>query len=229
MADAALPTDVTINGNIERWVGEDEIGSLGPEQASKRLLGSRVPADEAVATQVPKVAEARRRPEWIGERPNVILGTKGTIGRGVPSLVQDHVNLRLAEAGEVDVEIEVDQGLELDRQDLPIPPGVLGKFVVGQDIGPALGGAQVRQTKSGHLGAAQELGGLDPPVAGYDLVLVRDQDWVREAEPLDALGDLPQLLLRVSAGIAGVGPERGEFNRLNEVRRPGCARLPRRV
>jgi hypothetical protein len=46
-------------------------------------------------------------------------------------------------AGELDVELNVNEGLELDRQDIAIPAGVLRKLVIGDHIGPALRLGQV--------------------------------------------------------------------------------------
>ena len=40
-------------------------------------------------------------------------------------------------AGQCDVEFEI-EGLQLDRKQLMIPPGIQGELVVGDDIGPAL-------------------------------------------------------------------------------------------
>ena len=54
---------------------------------------------------------------------------------------------RQAEAGELDVELEIDQTLQLDREDLPVPAGVERELVVGKHVGAALGGAQVRQAQ----------------------------------------------------------------------------------
>jgi len=45
-------------------------------------------------------------------------------------------------------------------------------------------------------------------VSGDDLVIIADQDWVGEAERLDAFGNLPDLLLRVSARVAHIGFDR---------------------
>jgi hypothetical protein len=40
-----------------------------------------------------------------------------------------------------------------------------------------------------------------------DLAVIADQHRIGEAEPLDAVGDLPDLLFGVSPGIAGVRPQ----------------------
>ena len=50
----------------------------------------------------------------------------------------------------VDVEVEIDQRLQLDRQDLLVPAGIQRELVVGQDIGAALLGRQMRQPQRRH-------------------------------------------------------------------------------
>jgi hypothetical protein len=52
-------------------------------------------------------------------------------------------------------------------------------------------------------------------VTSDDLSGVADQNRVGEAEALDAVGDLPQLPLRVGAGIAGVGSQRTDCHHLD--------------
>ena len=86
------------------------------------------------------------------------------------------------EAGELDVELEIDQALQLDRQDLAVPAGLLGQPVVGKDVGPLLGLGEVRKPDGRNGGKPEQLGRLDPPVPGNDLAGVVDQHRVGEAE-----------------------------------------------
>jgi len=51
----------------------------------------------------------------------------------------------------------------------------------------------------------QQPGGLHPAVPGDDLVVIADQDRVGEAELLDTVRDLSDLLLGMAAGILAVG------------------------
>src|SRR5205823_12525669 len=51
------------------------------------------------------------------------------------SILQDDVDFRHLEPGQFDFDIEIDQTLQLDRQNLLVPPGLLGELVVGQDVG----------------------------------------------------------------------------------------------
>ena len=105
--------------------------------------------------------------------------------------------------------------LQLDRQHLLIPAGIERQLVVGQHIGPPLRRIEMGQAQRRHAVHAEQLGGLDPAMAGDDLAVVADQHRIGEAEPLDAVGDLPNLLLGMGAGIAGVGPQPCDTHSLN--------------
>jgi hypothetical protein len=51
---------------------------------------------------------------------------------GFASFLEDEVNLRLIEPGQFDLDVELDQPLQFDRQKLLVPPGPLGEPVVGK-------------------------------------------------------------------------------------------------
>jgi hypothetical protein len=112
-----------------------------------------------------------------------------------------------ARAGDLGTEIEVDESLQLDREHLAIPPGIESQLVVGQHIGSALGGIEVGQAHGRHVLPANKLGGLHPAVSGNDLIVIADQNRIGEAEPRDAVGDLADLLLGMSAGVFRIGPQ----------------------
>ena len=68
--------------------------------------------------------------------------TAGTTSSGVSALeagfarvVEHAIDLGEAEAGQVDFELEVDQPLQLDRQDRLVPAGVERELVVAEDVG----------------------------------------------------------------------------------------------
>jgi hypothetical protein len=60
------------------------------------------------------------------------------------AVIQQQVNLSDFEAGELDVEVEVEQGLQLDGEDTTIPAGPLGQAIVSNDIGALLGLGEMR-------------------------------------------------------------------------------------
>jgi len=75
------------------------------------------------------------------------------------SILQDDVDFRHLEPGQFDFDIEIDQTLQLDRQKLLVPAGLLGELVVGQDVGALIRLAQMREPAGRHRGDAEELGG----------------------------------------------------------------------
>ena len=79
-------------------------------------------------------------PGRVGRQPHL----RGPLAaRCFVCLIEDDVDLGGLEAGQFDLEIEIDQRLQLDRKDLPIPARLLGQAVVGQNIGAFFGVAEV--------------------------------------------------------------------------------------
>src|SRR5258708_39142312 len=68
---------------------------------------------------------------------------------------------------------------------------------------------------------AEQLCGLDPAVAGNDLAVLSDQNWIGEAEPPNAVGDLADLLLGMDSGIAGMRPQARDQHRFDGTRKGG--------
>jgi len=64
---------------------------------------------------------------------------------------------------------------------------------------------QVVEAKRRHFGHAELLGGLQPAVTGNDIPVAIDQDRNDEAEDLDTVTDLPDLLLRMPPRVGGSG------------------------
>ncbi len=119
-------------------------------------------------------------------------------------VLDDEVGLGGGEAGDGEVErgLDLQQMLRLDGQDLAVPAGILGKLVVGQDVGPSLGLAQMLEAHRWHVLQPQELCRFDPAVTGDDPVLAVDQHRIVEPELIDAVGDLAELTARVRACVA---------------------------
>ena len=132
-------------------------------------------------------------------RDHLVLG----IGRSL----EDHVDLAGGEAGQRQVEIDVEhrQLAELELQEIEVPAGAERDLVVGDPQRPLLRLREMRQRDRRHLGHADRLRRQQPAVAGDDPALGIDQDRVGEAERADRGGDLLELPLRVGAGVARVG------------------------
>src|ERR1700730_912662 len=96
-------------------------------------------------TQYPQIPGAR---DGLSGRQvgHVILRRKCRTVR-LGGVIEQNVNLRSLEAGKLDLEVEVDQSLQLYREDLPIPARLLGQSVVGEHVGPNLCGRQMTDSQ----------------------------------------------------------------------------------
>ena len=103
--------------------------------------------------------------------------------------------------GDGDIIIEFDQALKLDGEQLAVPARVFGKLIVGDDIGADLGLGQVLEANGRDLLYAEQLGRLDAAMTGDDAARGVDQHGVGPTEFFDAVGDLADLLLRVSPRV----------------------------
>ena len=121
-------------------------------------------------------------------RPGDVRHRIGGIGlrRLVVEPGDQDVDLGHLEAGDrdVEVEIELDQVLQLDRQDLAIPAGLLGELVVGEDVGALLRLAHVLEPDDRNGLMPERLGRGDAAMSGDDDAVLVDQDRVVEAERL---------------------------------------------
>ena len=88
----------------------------------------------------------RRAHSWrIG---NLVLRAR-QFAIGLGGGVQHPVDVCRFEACKLDIEIEINELLQFDRQNFPVPPGLLGQPVVGQDVRPLLGCRQVGEPDRG--------------------------------------------------------------------------------
>ena len=134
---APEPADVAVDRHVVGRIGEDEVGPRPVHQRLEVDLAARVAAQQAMAAEPPEIAVARDR--RAGCEGNCIVRPIGTVGIRLARLVDDEVDLGQAEAGQLDVEVEVDQRLQLDREDLLVPAGIERELVVGEHVGPPLG------------------------------------------------------------------------------------------
>ena len=79
--------------------------------------------------------------------------------------------------------------------------------IVRDHEGASLGRGQVIEAKGRHLAPAELAASEQPAVTGDHLIVTIDQDWDIEAKGLDAVGDLPDLLLAVEPRVRGIGLE----------------------
>ncbi len=93
------------------------------------------------------------------------------------------------------------------RQQIAVPPRQFGQSIIRDHVGAPLGRGEIGQTNRRNLLQAEHLRGFDPAMAGDDLAVIRDEDGIDEAKPLDRLSNLFQLLLGMGAGIARRGTQ----------------------
>jgi hypothetical protein len=106
------------------------------------------------------------------------------------------------------IEVAVQQEMELELQQVLVPAGELGKPVVGNHIGPLLGLRHRRERDRRNRPPAEQPCCLDAAMAGNDPTLIIDKNRIHPAELLQALRNLPDLLLRMRAGVVFPGRER---------------------
>ena len=100
-----------------------------------------------------------------------------------------------------------EQPLQFARQQIAVPTRQFGQPIISYDVGAPIGRGEIGQTNRRNLLQAEHLCGFDPSVAGDDLEVVGDEDGIDEAEPLDRLRNLFQLLLGMGAGVVRRGTQ----------------------
>ena len=223
MADAAEPAHVSIDRNIVGRISEDEIGAFVAQKALERLTLSRIPTQEPVAPEQPQVARPGHPEGGIDKRRGGVLCIVGRIRRRLSGFVEQHIDFSQREPGDLDIEFEIDERLQFDGENLAVPAGVEGQLVVGQHIGSALRRIEVGEAQRRNALNPKQLGGLHPAVPGDDLGVIADEDRIGEAEPLNAVGDLTDLLFGMNAGVLREGPQACDRHRFNGHRfHVGC-------
>jgi hypothetical protein len=113
---------------------------------------------------------------------------------------------RHLEAGDLDIEVKSAERelLELLSEQPIVPSGNLREPIVGDHEGARLGRRQVIEAQCRHLGHSEQAACQQPTVPGDNLAVVIDQDRDIKAEGLDALGDLPDLLLAVTPRVSRI-------------------------
>jgi hypothetical protein len=138
-----MPVDRDVVGRV----GEDEVGLLVFHQQVEHRPVSGIAADQAMAPQPPYVAGSRHRGARVIHRNgDLVLGIGRSFREAFAGLLEHEVDLGRGETGDLDVKIDRDQALQLDRQQLLVPPGIDGKLVVGQYIGPPLRRIEMGET-----------------------------------------------------------------------------------
>jgi hypothetical protein len=204
MAHPPQPGGMTIDGHVVGRVGKNEIGRFALHQCICGFALASVAADEAMPSKQPQLARSTHRGIAAAKRRDMVLRLCRPCGSTLAGFVEDEIDLSEREAGKLDLELQVDQPLQFECEQFPIPAGILRKLVVGKHIGAPLGTPELRQPQRRNSAPSEMPGGLDAAMSSDDLVIVADQHRIGKAEPLDTSGDLPDLFAGMGAGIARI-------------------------
>ena len=171
---------VAVNGQVVWRVRENELGFLVVQQPPVIPILEGVAAEDAVLTQEPQVA-------WLGDT-RIKLRIGDAVFRAIllglrrVGIFKDNVDLGNLEARQFHFKIEIDQPLQFDGKQLPVPTGFLGELVVCEDVCALLCRREVRQPQRWHGSKSKQLGRFHPPMSGNDLSVIVDQDRTVEAD-----------------------------------------------
>ena len=115
-------------------------------------------------------------------------------------VIEDDGDLACLESGQLDLKVEIDQFLQLDRRDSSLfQPAFSASLLSAKMYAFFSAGERCDSRSAGTLlYQSQELRPQPRPGRGQQRIRTPffvDQYWVIEAKALDALGDLPDLLL----------------------------------
>jgi hypothetical protein len=125
-----------------RRVGKDQVGALIAEKRRVRVFVASIAADQPVT---PPPATHRRRDRCVAYDRNFIFRGPSNGSLGAPSAASSNMtSISNGKTGRLNIEAQIDQSLELNCQNLPIPATVKRQLVIRQDIGLSLRRAEVR-------------------------------------------------------------------------------------
>jgi hypothetical protein len=169
------------------------------------IIVASIAAGQPMLAKEPLVAgPADGRPR--GGSRKFCFGVGGVLARLVGA-IQDDLDFLHLKPGQADFEIDVDKGLQFQGENLPVPPGLCGDRVIGNQIGPLLRRGEMTDAKRRHLGEAKKFGRRHSAVTSNDLSSVIDKDGRHKAEGFDAIRDLADLCAGMLARIFLAGRE----------------------
>ena len=200
--NAPQSAPMAIDGIVAGRISEDKIHPLTIEKTIKALAPSGVATEQAMSIEQPQIARAGGRRHRLGQGRRLIGEFALRIGTASPRLLEHEIDFGQREAGNLNAEVEVHERLKLDGEQLVVPTGVKRQLVVGDHVGLPLSLIEVRQPQRRHALHLKQPCSLDPPMSRNDLTIVANQDRVGEAEPADAIGNLPDLFFNSPAAPA---------------------------
>ena len=122
MVNATEAADMAVDRNIVRRIRKDEFRLGAFQQAVVGGLVASITAQQTMVPQHPEISVLGDRwAGWIFR--HVVFRAVGGAGR-LARLLKNDVDLRHLKPGQLDVDVELDQALQFDRQKLLVPPGV---------------------------------------------------------------------------------------------------------
>ena len=199
----------TLNGESR----EDEIRLGATHEAGRRHPASGVTTEQQVRPERPEIAGPTYNPGFVIGRCRIIWAA-GIASRFL-GFLQTEIDIGGLEAGQLNLEVEIDQRLELDGENFPIPPRLLSQAIVREDVRTLRRLGEVGELHGRHHLKTEQFCGGDPSVSGDDPALSVDQDRITEAELLNAPGNLPDLFAGVSSCITRIGSKRFDRKHLD--------------
>ena len=206
---SAKARHMTVDPYVVGRIDEDELGLFASQEEGVGVIVEGVAAEKPVRADLPKVAGP-------GNDRRVGVEVFVGVGRVAPFLFSccsdQQIDLGCREARHVEVEVEVDlrEFLELDRQQIPIPARAFRELIVRDHVGADLILGEVLELERRDGVQAQMLRGTHLAVAGDDGPRRVDEHGVREPKRLDRGRDLADLLLGVGARVVPAKGQRGD-------------------
>ena len=123
MANTTQAANVTINGHVARRVSKNQVDTFISKKRLVRAFVAGVSAEDSMTPGSPNIAAAGDG--CVRDNRNFILGAIERFVRiTLRRFFQDDLDLAQGKTGRLDFEAKVDETLEFNSEDLPIPAGV---------------------------------------------------------------------------------------------------------
>jgi hypothetical protein len=139
---------IALQADVVRRVGERHLSQLPTHQALENHVVQRVPADHAMPSDLPDVAETGNG--GLSGRHLRTIVRWVVAGRGRFAIDQQ-IGLACRETGQLDIEIDLDEFVEMAAQQFKIPNRLLGQAIVRDHYGPLLPVGEPGESYRGNL------------------------------------------------------------------------------
>src|SRR5215831_12505612 len=151
--DAPEAADVSIDWHVVGRIRKYEIRLRSLHERVVRAFIPRIAAIKPVSAKQPEVStlcNGRLGSQfWNG-----VLWQQRILF-DLSCVIEDEIDLGHFEAGQLELEVHVDESLQLNRQDLAVPTRFLRQLVVGQDVSTLLFIAEMLDPQGRNLGETQ--------------------------------------------------------------------------